>query len=458
MFLTKKHIHRRDAIRGLGTVVALPFLEAMVPAQTPLKKTAATPLTRLCAIEIVHGAGGATLTGEKMRYWVPEKEGADFEFGLSLKPLEPLREYITIVSNTDLNGARTWEYKEEGADHTRSSAVYLSGAHPKMTAGADYLNGTTIDQIYAQKRGQDTPLPSLQLAIEDVGSLAGTCDYRYSCVYANTISWSSPTNPLPMEIDPRVVFERLFGEGATSAERLRRRQQDRSILDTIMADVARLRGGLDSSDRNRLNNYLDDVREIERRIQRIENFNASGAERSLPDTPVGVPDSFDEHVKIMLDLQVLAFMTNVTRVSAFKMGRDVSSRVYPDSGIKAPFHALSHHGEDPATILEFAKLNAYHVSKAAYFIDKLKNTPDGDGNLLDHSLVLYGSPMGDSHVHEHKRLPVFLAGHANGTLKGNQHLRTPPGTPMANLLLTILNKLGVDEVDHVGDSTGVLAI
>ena len=458
MFLTKKHIHRRDAIRGLGTVVALPFLEAMVPAQTPLKKTAATPLTRLCAIEIVHGAGGATLTGEKMRYWVPEKEGADFEFGLSLKPLEPLREYITIVSNTDLNGARTWEYKEEGADHTRSSAVYLSGAHPKMTAGADYLNGTTIDQIYAQKRGQDTPLPSLQLAIEDVGSLAGTCDYRYSCVYANTISWSSPTNPLPMEIDPRVVFERLFGEGATSAERLRRRQQDRSILDTIMADVARLRGGLDSSDRNRLNNYLDDVREIERRIQRIENFNASGAERSLPDTPVGVPDSFDEHVKIMLDLQVLAFMTNVTRVSAFKMGRDVSSRVYPDSGIKAPFHALSHHGEDPATILEFAKLNAYHVSKAAYFIDKLKNTPDGDGNLLDHSLVLYGSPMGDSHVHEHKRLPVFLAGHANGTLKGNQHLRTPAGTPMANLLLTILNKLGVDEVDHVGDSTGVLAI
>ncbi len=458
MFITKKHIPRREALRGMGAVVALPFLDAMVPAQTPLEKTAATPPTRLCAIEIVHGAGGATLTGEKAHYWVPEKEGPDFEFGLSLKPLEPFREYMTIVSNTDLNGARTWESKEEGADHTRSSAVYLSGAHPKMTAGADYLNGTTIDQIYAQKRGQDTPLPSLELAIEDVGSLAGTCDYRYSCVYANTISWSSPTNPLPMEIDPRVVFERLFGQGGTPAERLRRRRQDRSILDTIKSEVTRLRNGLDPSDRNRLNSYLNDVRETERRIQRIERFNASGEQRTLPNTPVGVPDSFDEHVALMFDMQVLAFRTNITHVSAFKLGRDVSSRVYPASGVSAPFHALSHHGENPATILEFAKLNAYHVSKAAYFIDKLKNTPDGDGNLLDHSMVLYGSPMGDSHVHEHKRLPVVLAGHANGALKGNQHLKTPSGTPMANLLLTMLNKLGVDDVKHVGDSTGLLSL
>lgn len=458
MFITKKHIPRRAALRGMGSVIALPLLEAMVPARTAIAQSAASPPPRLCAIEIVHGAGGSTLTGEKEHYWVPEKEGADFELGLSLKPLEPLKEHLTIVSNTDLNGARTWEYKEEGADHTRSSAVYLSGAHPKMTSGADYYNGTTIDQIYAQKRGQGTPLPSLQLAIEDVGSLNGTCDYRYSCVYANTISWATPTNPLPMEIDPRVVFEQMFGEGATPEERLRRRRQDRSILDTVVAEVARLRTGLDPSDRNRLNSYLEDVREIERRILRIEKFNSSGEERALPDTPVGVPDSFEEHVALMFDLQVLAFMTNVTHVSAFKMGRDVSSRVYPASGVKVPFHALSHHGEAPETILEFAKLNAYHVSKAAYFIEKLKNTPDGDGTLLDHSLVMYGSPMGDSHVHEHKRLPVFLAGHANGAVKGNLHLKCPPGTPMANLLLTILHKLGVEDVDHVGDSEGLLSI
>jgi hypothetical protein len=458
MFITKKHIPRRTLLRGMGSAIALPLLESMVPARTAIAQSAARPAPRFCAIEIVHGAGGSTLTGEKEHYWVPAKEGPDFELGLSLKPLEPLREHVTIVSNTDLNGARTWEYKEEGADHTRSSAVYLSGAHPKMTAGADYLNGTTIDQIYAMKRGQDTPLPSLQLAIEDAGSLNGTCDYRYSCVYANTISWSSPTTPLPMEIDPRVVFEQMFGEGATPEERLARRRQDRSILDTVVAEVTRLRGGLDPSDRNRLNSYLEDVREVERRIQRIEKFNATGEERALPNTPVGVPDSFEEHVTLMFDLQVLAFMTNVTRVSAFKMGRDVSSRVYPDSGIKTPFHALSHHGEAPATILEFAKLNAYHVSKTAYFINKLKNTPDGDGTLLDHSLVMYGSPMGDSHVHEHKRLPVFLAGHANGAVRGNLHLKCPPGTPMANLLLTILHKLGVEDVDHVGDSEGLLSI
>jgi hypothetical protein len=458
MFITKKHLPRRTVLRGMGSAIALPLLEAMVPARTAIAQSAAAPSPRFCAIEIVHGAGGSTLTGEKEHYWVPSKEGADFELGLSLKPMEPLREHMTIVSNTDLNGARTWESSEEGADHTRSSAVYLSGAHPKMTAGADYLNGTTIDQLYAQRRGQDTPLPSLQLAIEDVGSLNGTCDYRYSCVYANTISWSSPTTPLPMEIDPRVVFEQMFGDGATPEERLARRQQDRSILDTVVAEVARLRTGLDPSDRNRLNSYLDDVREIERRIERIETFNASGAERALPDTPVGVPDSFEDHVHLMFDLQVLAFMTNVTRVSAFKMGRDVSSRVYPDSGVKVPFHALSHHGEVAETILEFAKLNAYHVSKAAYFIEKLKNTPDGDGSLLDHSLVMYGSPMGDSHVHEHKRLPVFLAGHANGRVKGNLHLKCPPGTPMANLLLTTLHKLGVDDIDHVGDSTGFLSI
>jgi hypothetical protein len=260
-----------------------------------------------------------------------------------------------------------------------------------------------------------------------------------------------------MEMDPRVAFERLFGDGGTAAERLARRRADRSILDAITGNVARLRQGLDRSDRSRLNDYLEDVREVERRIQKIEKYNMSGEARALPAAPTGVPDSFEEHVKLMFDLQVLGFMTNTTRVSAFKMGRDVSSRVFTESGVKTPFHALSHHGENPANIAEFAKLNRYHVSMVPYFLEKLRSTPDGDGSLLDHSLVLYGSPMGDSNVHEHKRLPLFLAGHANGHVKGNLHLRTPQGTPMANVLLTMMNRLGM-ELSSFGDSTGEVAI
>ncbi len=458
MYVTKKHLSRRTLLRGAGVALALPLLDSMVPAQTPLRKTAAAGRTRFAAIEIVHGAAGSTLDGTTKHYWSPAGEGSDFEITPTLLSLAPYRDYLTIVSGTDLNNASALSPREEGADHTRSSAVFLTAAHPKMTEGSDIYLGTSIDQIYAQKAGQETPLPSIQLCIEDVGSLSGACGYGYSCVYANTISWASPTQPLPMEIDPRVAFERLFGDGATPAERLARRQADRSILDTIRQEMARLTKGLDASDRGRLNDYLDSVREIEARIQKVEKYNSSGEARALPEAPVGVPDSFEEHVKLMFDLQVLAFMTDTTRVSSFKLSRDVSSRVYPESGVKSPFHGLSHHGENTDTIAEFAKLNQYHVSKAAYFIDKLKNTPDGDGNLLDHSLVLYGSPMGDSHIHDHKRLPIFLAGKANGQLRGNQHFRAPDGTPAANLLLSVLRKLGVEDVASIGDSTGALAI
>ena len=458
MLITKKHLSRRTLLRGAGAALALPLLDSMLPAQTPLRKTAAAPRTRFAAIEIVHGAAGSTIDGNAKHYWSPSGDGADFEFTPTLQSLEPYRDYLTIVSGTDLNNASALSPREEGADHTRSSAVILTAAHPKMTKGSDIYLGASIDQIYAQKAGQDTPLPSIQLAIEDVGSLSGACGYGYSCVYANTISWASPTQPLPMEIDPRVAFERLFGDGATPAERLARRQADRSILDTIRQELTRLTKNLDAGDRSRLNDYLDNVREIEARIQKVEKFNASGQQRALPEAPVGVPDSFEEHVKLMFDLQVLAFMTDTTRISSFKLSRDVSSRVYPESGVKQPFHGLSHHGENPETIAQFAKLNQYHVSKAAYFIDKLKNTPDGDGNLLDHSLVIYGSPMGDSNIHDHKHLPVFLAGKANGQLRGNQHFRAPDGTPMANLLLTLLHKMGVSDIESVGDSTGELAI
>lgn len=458
MFITKKHLSRRTLLRGAGAALALPLLDSMLPAQTPLRKTAAATRTRFAAIEIVHGAAGSTLDGIAKHYWSPEKEGADFELTPTLSPLERFRQSLTIISNTDLNNAAALSPAEEGADHTRSSAVFLTAAHPKMTEGSDIHLGTSIDQIYAQRFGQETPLPSIQLAIENVGSLSGACGYGYSCVYANTISWASPTTPLPMEIDPRVVFERMFGDGATPEQRILRRQDDRSVLDAITHQVARLKQGLDPSDRRRLGDYLDDVREVERRIQKIEQYNSSGEARALPEAPVGVPDSFEDHVKLMFDLQALAFMADVTRVSSFKLSRDVSSRVYPESGVKTPFHALSHHGENPARIAEFAKLNQYHVSKLAYFLEKLHNTPDGDGSLLDHSLVLYGSPMGDSNTHDHKRLPLLLAGHASGSLRGNLHLRTAPGTPMANMLLTLLHKLGVEDVRSIGDSNGTVSV
>jgi Protein of unknown function (DUF1552) len=456
MFITKKHLSRRTVLKGLGVTLGLPLLDSMVPAQTPLHKTAAAPPTRLACIEMVHGSAGSTGEGTNKHYWSPEKTGNDFEMSQTLEPLKPYRDYLTIVSDTDLHPATAWAAAEEGADHFRSSACYLTAAHPKMTEGSDYFVGTSIDQLYAQKFGQDTPLPSIQLCIEMVDA-SGACDYGYACVYADTISWASPTQPLPMTLDPRMAFEDLFGEGGTAEERLARGTVNRSILDWIAHDVNRLQKGLGASDRQRLNAYLEDVREIERRIQRIEKYNASGEARALPAAPLGVPDAFEEHVKLMFDLQALAFMTDVTRVSAFKLSRDVSGRVWPESGVKTPFHPCSHHGEDPTKIAEFAKLNRYHVSLLPYFLDKLKNTPDGDGNLLDHSMVMYGSPMGDSNVHNHKRVPLVLLGHANGQLKGNLHVRTQDGTPMANVLLTMAHKLGI-KIDSFGDSNGEIAI
>lgn len=455
-FLTGKYISRREVLRSMGASLALPFLDAMMPAGKLWSSTSISSPSRLCCIEIVHGAAGSTGQGTAKHFWSPEKTGRDFEFSHSLEPLTPYRDYITVVSGTDLHPATAYSPAEEGADHFRSSAVYLTAAHPKMTEGSDYFGGTSIDQIYARRLGQDTPLQSIQLCIESVDS-SGACDYGYACVYADTISWGSPTAPLPMTMDPRMAFENLFGDGATPEERRQRQMVNHSILDWIEHDVSRLNKQLGAADRQRLGSYLEYVREVERRIQKIEQYNSSGQPRQLPAAPLSVPDSYDEHVKLMFDLQVLAFMTDTTRVSTFKMSRDVSERVFPESGVKSPFHPLSHHGEKPEKVEEFAKLNRYHVSLAAYFLEKLKNTPDRDGNLLDHTMVLYGSPMGDGNVHNHKRLPIFLAGHANGALKGNLHLYCPDGTPMANLLLTMLHKLGT-ETRSFGDSTGELAI
>jgi hypothetical protein len=452
MFITKKHISRRAVLRGAGVSLALPLLDSMIPAQT---RTAATP-ARLACLEMVHGAAGSTVEGGNKHYWSPAKVGRDFEITQTLASLEPLKDYLTIISHTDLDPAGSLTPVEEGGDHFRSTAAFLTAGHARMTEGSDIFVGTSIDQIYASQFGQDTPLPSMQLCIEAIDG-SGACDYGYSCVYSDTVSWATPKTPLPMERDPRKVFEMLFGDGGTPAQRASRQKENASILDMVARSAARLQKGLPASDRSRLNAYLEDVREIERRIQKVEKFNASGEARALPNAPVGVPDSFEEHANLMFDLQVLAFQTGVTRVSAFKMSRDVCQRVYTESGVKTAFHSCSHHAENPEKVAEYARLNQYHVSRVAYFIEKLKNTPDGDGNLLDHTLVLYGSPMGDSNVHNHKRLPLFLAGKANGKVQGNTHVMAPDGTPMANVLLTVMRRLGVN-MDKIGDSTGEFSI
>jgi uncharacterized protein DUF1552 len=455
MFITHTHLSRRTVLRGIGATLALPLLDAMVPARA-FGRTAANPRIRLACLEMVHGSAGSTQYGLEQNLWMPAAVGADFEFTPILKPLEGFRDYLTVITHTDLKPAEAFSAAEEGADHFRSSAVFLTAAHPKQTEGSDVRAGTSIDQLYAQQYGQDTPLPSLQLGIENVDA-AGTCGFNYACVYSGPISWSSPTTPMPMTIDPRMAFENLFGDGGTAAERAARQRANRSILDGITLQVSRLRNDLGAGDRTRLNTYLESIREIERRIEKIEQQNASGEHRELPNAPVGVPDSWEEHVKLMFDLQVLAFQSEATRVSSFKLSRDTSNRVFPESGIKAPFHAMSHHGSIASKIAEYSKLNIYHMSLLPYFLEKLRDTPDGDGNLLDHSLILWGSPMGDSNVHTHRKLPVLLAGHANGRIKGNLHVKCANETPFANVLLTILHKLDIDQ-EQIGDSTGEVAI
>jgi hypothetical protein len=453
MYLTQKHISRRTVLKGMGVTVALPLLDAMVPSRTALAATAAGKV-RLACIEMVHGSAGATTYGATKHMWSPAAVGREFDLTpSSLAPLEPLREHLTLISNTDVKNAEACTAPEIGGDHFRSSAVFLTQSHPKQTKGSNVESGTSLDQFYAQRFGQDTAIPSLQLCIESVDQ-AGGCSYGYSCVYTDTISWASPTQPLPMIRDPRTAFDQLFGVGATPEERAVRRLEDRSILDTINASVARLRRELGAADRARLSAYLDEVREVERRIQKVEAQNSSGEPRELPGAPVGVPDSFAEHVKLMFDLQVLAFAADTTRVFSFKLGRDASSRSYPESGVKAGFHPASHHQEREDRITDFAKINRYHISLVPYFIEKLKNTPDGDRNLLENTLVLYGSPMGNSNVHNHKRCPLFLMGHAGGKLRGGVHLKAADGTPMANVMLSMLHMLGLDDMNSFGDSTG----
>jgi hypothetical protein len=444
MFVSKRHLSRRTFLRGAGVTIALPFLESMVPAQTPLSKTAASPKARLGCIYIPHGA--------TMDKWTPATEGTGFEFSEILKPLESFRDHLNVVSGLCHPQAGPTDGEDSGGalDHNRAVAVFLTGSHPKK--GAQSYVGTSLDQLIAEKLGQDTPLPSIELTIEE-STL--TSDSGFSGAYRNTISWKSPTVPLPMENSPQVVFERLFGDGSNDAQRKARRQQSISLLDSVLNEVAGLQKELPAADRTRLNQYLEEVREIERRIQKASQQAKSDV--TLPEAPVGIPDDFEEHLRLMFDLQALAYQAEITRISTLLYSHETSGTVYPKSGVRDGFHNASHHSNNRKNMDQFAVLNRYHVSTLTHFFNKLKSTPDGDGTLLDHSLILYGSTLSDGNEHNHDPLPVLLVGGASGRIKGGRHMKYAPHTPMSNLYLSLLDRFGIRQ-EKFGDSTGMLEI
>jgi len=440
MFVTKKHLPRRTFLKGVGVSLALPLLDSMVPARTLLAQTAARPLPRLGFVYIPHGA--------IMDKWTPATQGAGFEFTPILKPLEPYRDYINVVSGLGHRAADTT------AVHSLSPTTWLSGVRPKATQGVDAYAGVTADQIAAQQIGQDNVLPSMELATEDHSGLIGSCDRDYGCIYMNTLSWRTPTTPMPMEINPRKVFERMFGQGGSAAERLARIQEDRSILDAITKDVASLQLQLGASDRQTMSQYLENVREIERRIQRAEQSQGD-EDLLLPARPAGVPFDYEEHIKLMYDLMTLAYQADVTRVITFMVSREVSNRTYPQVGVTDGHHAISHHQNRAEKMEKNVRIQTYNVGQFGYFLEKLKSTPDGDGSLLDHSVLLYGSNMSNSNAHDHFPLPNLVVGGAAGRLKGGRHLKYADHTPMTNLLVTMLDKVGVTQ-ESLGDSSGRL--
>src|SRR6185436_11093504 len=439
MFIAKKHLSRRTFLQSAGATLALPFLESMIPA---LSAQAATNSgTRLAFIYLPHGA--------IMDRWTPKTEGADFEFTPILKPLEPFREYVNVVSGLHHKAA------DSTAVHSLSPTTWLSGVRPKPTQGPDAFAGITADQIAANKIGQDTQLPSMELATEDHSGLIGECDRDYGCIYMNTLSWRTPTTPLPMEINPRKVFERMFGQGSNAAERVSRKQQDRSILDGFRQQASDLQKKLGSHDKNTMNDYLESVREIERRIQKT-GIEQANADVTVPAAPAGIPYSYEDHLKLMYDLLVIAFQADITRVITFMIAREISNRTYPQVGVPDGHHAISHHQNRADKMDKNVKIQTYHIALFAQFLEKMRSTRDGDGSLLDHSVLLYGSNMSNSNAHNHFPLPNLVIGGASGRLKGNRHLRYPDHTPMTNLLLSMLDKAGVD-METLGDSTGKMA-
>jgi len=442
-FLTRKHLPRRTVLRGLGVAVALPVLDSMIPAATALAQTAARPKTRFSAIYIPHGA--------TMDLWTPKTVGRDFAFSQILKPFEPFRQSINVISNLAHRHVAPAGGEDSGGaeNHSRAAAVFLTGAHPYK--GDTAKVGVSVDQMAAAVIGQDTPLPSMEMSIEG----GGACDLNFTCAYRSTLSYKNESLPLPMESDPQLVFERLFGDGTTDAQRRERRAQSASILDSIRSQVPQLQRGVSAADRARLDDYLQEVREIERRVQRVGEKLASNVE--LPDAPAGTPASFEEHVELMFDLQVLAFRTGITRIATLMMARDNSNTRYAGSGVAEGFHNASHHSNERRNMEQFALINAFHAGLIARFLAKLQATPDGEHDLLHNSMVLYGSSMSDANEHNFDPLPLILAGNAGGRLQGNRHLSFAPHTPMSNLLLALLDKLEVP-AEKIGDSTEPLSI
>ena len=440
MFITKKHIPRRTFLRGVGVTLGLPFLESMLPAQTPLSKTEAAPGAAKRFLGIWHPHGAAP------GYWSPLQEGKDFEFSFITKPLEPFREYVTLISGLDMNESFATE-EEPGGDHAKGAAL-LSGARPRRNAVSPYL-GVTIDQLIAEQYGRDTILSSIQLGVEDTTNF-GNCNWGYSCAYTNSISWPNATTPLPTEINPRMAFERLFGDGTNAEERTKGRKQNASILDSVTHELGAFKKDLSAGDRRRVDEYTDNIRELERRI----NI-ATGRSVKEPtaEIPFGIPESNYVHFQLMYDLLALAFEGDITRSATLMLGRDLSGASFPESGFNGGWHGSSHHGDKPENVANYAKMNRYHVQHLARLIEKLKSTPEGDGNILDHILIYKGSNMGNSHRHAHVKVPVILVGAIDGTFKGNRHMVFPDDTQKtSNMLLSILHLFGINR-ESIGQSS-----
>jgi hypothetical protein len=443
MFITKMALPRRTFLRGMGATLALPLLDAMVPALS-IKAAAATPVRR---IGFVYLPNGVAMNFKGINYWKPVVVGSDFTMSQILAPLEAFRNQMVVVSGTTHHQADVLHDGANG-DHTRGTSTWLTGVHPKHTEGADVLNGISVDQVAAGVLGKDTSLPSLELGT-DMNHLAGNCENGYSCVYMNTLAWSSPTTPLPTENNPRIVFERLFGDGGTSAQRLAQARENQSILDAVTSELGRLLKTLGPADRATVDHYVGSVREIERRIQSVEKHGATTVLPTL-DRPLGIPERFDDHVNLMFDLQWLAFQADLTRVTTFMLGRELNFRTYPEIGITEGHHGLSHHGDRAEQLARYAKLNVYQTQLFSRFLEKMRATPDGDGTLLDHSLFLYGAGLSNPNLHAHIDLPVAVFG---GGVKGNRHLACQTDTPMANILVSMLNQSGVP-AETFGDSNG----
>jgi len=437
MFISKKFVSRRAVLRGVGAAVALPFLDAMVPALTAQARTAANPVRRFGTVFVG--------LGERPSAWRPLTDGVGFQMNEIMKPLEGFRDHVTVVSElcTPING------------HAPTAAAWSTGVLAKATIAEDVLLGPSIDQIVARAIGGETVFPSIEVCTEDVTGYLGGCDPAYACAYINTTSWANATTPLPMEINPRTMFERLFGRAGTAAQRLAAQQTDRSILDSVREDVRELQAGLGRRDQGRLTEYLDNVREIEQRIQRAEKQNATSV--TVPDAPVGIPETFSEHMMLMFDLLAVAWQADMTRVFSYMLNRDVSQRVYPEIDVSEPHHAMSHHGKDARKLAGLIKLNTWQVSLFARFVERLKNTPDGDGSLLDHSVILWGSGMSESDLHYRIDVPTLLVGRGNGLYKGNRHQVADKETPIGNFLVDVAQKFGA-EVDRMGLSTGRLQV